>query len=95
MLKKDFVNLYAKKYKVTPEKSLEVIDNVLDLLKDVFSQEELLKINNFGVFEIRETKERKVVDPKDGTNIIHAKPRKYIKFKISKNLQDSLCLEEE
>lgn len=24
MLKKDFVNLYAKKYKVTPEKSLEV-----------------------------------------------------------------------
>lgn len=58
MLKKDFVNLYAKKYKVTPEKSLEVIDNVLDLLKDVFSQEELLKINNFGVFEIRETKEK-------------------------------------
>ena len=90
MLKKDFVNLYAKKYKVTPEKSLEVIDNVLDLLKDVFSQEELLKINNFGVFEIRETKERKVVDPKDGTNIIHAKPRKYIKFKGSKTLEREL-----
>lgn len=90
MLKKDFVNLYAKKYKVTPEKSLEVIDNVLDLLKDVFSQEELLKINNFGVFEIRETKERKVVDPKDGTNIIHAKPKKYIKFKGSKTLEREL-----
>lgn len=90
MLKKDFVNLYAKKYKVTPEKSLEVIDNVLDLLKDVFSQEELLKINNFGVFEIRETKKRKVVDPKDGTNIIHAKPRKYIKFKGSKTLEREL-----
>ena len=90
MLKKDFVNLYAKKYKVTPEKSLEVIDNVLDLLKDVFSQEELLKINNFGVFEIRETKERKVVDPKDGTNIIHDKPRKYIKFKGSKTLEREL-----
>lgn len=90
MLKKDFVNLYAKKYKVTPEKSLEVIDNVLNLLKDVFSQEEILKINNFGIFEISETKERKIVDPKDGTKIIHATPRKYIKFKGSKTLENEL-----
>lgn len=90
MVKKDLVNLYVKKYKTTPEQSLEAIDNVLELLKDVFSQEEVLKINNFGTFEIRETKERKVVDPKDGANIIYAKPRKYIKFKGSRALEKEL-----
>lgn len=90
MLKKDFINLYAKKYKVSSEQAFEAVDNILELLKDVFSQEETLKINNFGVFEIRETKERKVVDPKDGTKIIHAKPRKYIKFKGSKTLEKEL-----
>lgn len=90
MLKKDFINLYAKKYKVSSEQAFEAVDNILELLKDVFSQEETLKINNFGVFEIRETKERKVVDPKDGAKIIHAKPRKYIKFKGSKTLEKEL-----
>lgn len=90
MLKKDFINLYAKKYKVSSEQAFEAVDNILELLKDVFSQEETLKINNFGVFEIRETKERKVVDPKYGTKIIHAKPRKYIKFKGSKTLEKEL-----
>ena len=90
MLKKDFINLYAKKYKVSSEQAFEAVDNILELLKDVFSQEETLKINNFGVFEIRQTKERKVVDPKDGTKIIHAKPRKYIKFKGSKTLEKEL-----
>lgn len=90
MVKKDLINLYARKYKATPEQSLEAIDNVLGVLKDVFSQEEILRINNFGTFEIRETKERKVVDPKDGTNIIYAKPRKYIKFKGSRALEKEL-----
>ncbi len=90
MVKKDFINLYAEKYKIAPEQAFEAVENVFELLKDVFSQEETLKIKNFGIFEIRETKERKVVDPKDGTKIIHAKPRKYIKFKGSKTLEKEL-----
>ena len=80
----------CKKYKVTPEQSGEIVDNVLELLKDVFAKEEVLRIINFGVFEIRETKERKIVDPRDGTKINHARPRKYIKFKGSRNLEKEL-----
>lgn len=37
MLKKDFINLYAKKYKVSSEQAFEAVDNILELLKDVFS----------------------------------------------------------
>ena len=48
---------------------------------------------NFGTFEVKETKERDIVDPKDSTNIIHAEPRKYVKFKISKSLEENLYLE--
>ena len=47
----------------------------------------------FGSFEVKETKEREIVDPKNSNNIIHAKPKKYIKFKVSKSLEDNLCLE--
>ena len=54
MVKKDFINLYAEKYKVAPEQAFEAVENVFELLKDVFSQEETLKIKNFGIFEIRE-----------------------------------------
>lgn len=60
------------------------------LLKDVFSQEETLKINNFEIFEIRETKEIKIVDPRDGAKLIYAKSRKYIKFKGSRALEKEL-----
>ena len=48
---------------------------------------EKIQLVGFGTFEVKETKERDIVDPKDSTNIIHAEPRKYVKFKGSKFLE--------
>lgn len=90
MVKKDFIKLYAERYKTDEETAKENIENIFELIKFVLSENEYLKIKNFGVFEMRETKERNIVDPKDGSKLIHAKPRKYIKFRGSRNIEKEL-----
>lgn len=90
MVKKDFIKLYAERYKTDEETAKENVENIFELIKFVLSENEYLKIKNFGVFEMRETKERNIVDPKDGSKLIHARPRKYIKFRGSRNIEKEL-----
>lgn len=94
--KQDLVMFYSELNKIKDlDLAEEKIDRFINTLKAALKENERIVFRGFGVFEVKETTERMIVDPKDSANIIHAKPRKYIKFKISKNLQDSLCLEEE
>ena len=94
--KQDLVMFYSEFNKIKDfDLAEEKIDRFIYTLKTALKENERIVFRGFGSFEVRETTERLIVDPKDSSNIIHAKPRKYIKFKISKNLQDSLCLEEE
>lgn len=94
--KQDLVMFYSELNKIKDlDLAEEKIDRFINTLKAALKENERIVFRGFGIFEVKETTERMIVDPKDSSNIIHAKPRKYIKFKISKNLQDSLCLEEE
>ncbi len=94
--KQDLVMFYSEFNKIKDfDLAEEKLDRFINTLKAALKENERIVFRGFGVFEVKETTERMIVDPKDSANIIHAKPRKYIKFKISKNLQDSLCLEEE
>lgn len=93
--KQDLIIFYSELNKIKDLSEAEKrIDKFIETLKSALKTNEKIIFQNFGVFETKETSERLIVDPKDSSNIIHAKPRKYIKFRISKNLQDSLCLEE-
>ena len=94
MRKKEFVEFYAECNKIE-DFSQASEEGFIEMMKEALTLYPKIVFRGFGSFEVRETTERLIVDPKDSSNIIHAKPRKYIKFKISKNLQDSLCLEEE
>ena len=69
------------------------IDRFINTLSESLKTDDKITFMNFGTFEVKETKERDIVDPKDSTNIIHAEPRKYVKFKISKSLEENLYLE--
>ena len=94
--KQDLIMFYSEFNKIKDlDLAEEKIDRSIYTLKTALKENERIVFRRFGSFEVRETTERLIVDPKDSSNIIHAKPRKYIKFKISKNLQDSLCLEGE
>lgn len=87
MVKRDFIKFYAETYG-TDEAT--IIENVFGLILTAVEKEKILKINHFGTFEIRETKERKIVDPRGSGNLIHAKPRKYIKFRGSRATEKTL-----
>ena len=94
--KQDLVMFYSELNKIKDlDLAEEKLDRFINTLKVALKENERIVFRGFGIFEVKETTERMIVDPKDSANIIHAKPRKYIRFKISKNLQDSLCLEEE
>ena len=90
----DLVTFYSEFNKIKDfEESEEKIDRFLETLEKALKIDNKVMFKMFGSFELKETKEREIVDPKDSNNIIHAKPKKYIKFKVSKSLEDNLCLE--
>lgn len=92
MVKKDFIQLYSEVNDVKDLKcAKEDVEKFLETLKIALTKEKELVFRNFGSFEVRKTKERDVVDPKDSNNIIKAKPRKYVKFKISRKIEDELA----
>lgn len=93
--KQELVSFYAERNKIeNSKKAEEKIDRFIGVLKTALSKNENVIFRKFGSFEVRKTTERYIVDPKDSNNIIHAKPRKYVKFKISRTLEEDLCLEE-
>lgn len=96
MLKGDFIKLYSKKYNLKIKEAEKEVERFLETLETAFSENQIVNFRKFGSFEVRQTKERMVVDPKNQKEkiLIHAKPRKYVKFKVSKKLEDKLYFDE-
>ena len=90
MIKKEFKKFYAKQNNLDEEEASKEVEAFLETMKEAFSNYPKIVFRNFGTFEVKETKERKIVDPRGTNEIINAKPRKYVKFKISKNLEEKL-----
>ena len=91
MRKKEFVKFYAECNKIEDfSQASEEVDKFIEMMKEALTLYPKIVFRGFGTFEVRETKERMVVDPRGNGEIIHAKPRKYVKFKQSINLEDEL-----
>ena len=91
--KYDLVSFYSEFNNIKDfEEAEKKIDRFLETLEKALIIDKRVMFKMFGSFEIKETKEREIVDPKDSRNIIHAKPRKYIKFKVSRSIEENLCL---
>lgn len=92
MRKKDFVKFYADMYEIDVKDASKDIEEFLETMKTVFSEDSKVVFKNFGIFEVRKTKARYIVDPRNQIDIIHSKPRKYVKFRTSKNMEKLLSL---
>ncbi len=90
MLKKEFKELYADYNNISLKKASDDVEEFLETMKDAFKTYPKIVFRGFGTFETKKTKERKIVDPRGNGEIIHAKSRKYIKFKVSKNTEKIL-----
>ncbi|WP_300392980.1 HU family DNA-binding protein [Fusobacterium sp.] len=92
--KQDLIIFYSELNKIKDFNEAEKrIDRFINTLFEALKFNDKIAFMNFGTFEVRETKERDIVDPKDSSNIIRAKSKRYVKFKVSKSLEDSLYIE--
>lgn len=90
MIRKDFVKLYEEIHEINEDEAVKDVEAFLNMMEEGFKKYSKITIRNLGVFQVRETKEKKICDPRGNNEVIISKPRKYIKFKVSKNLEKFL-----
>jgi integration host factor subunit alpha len=69
--------------------SLEIVENLLEIIKRTLASGEDVLISNFGKLCVREKKERKGRNPATGDAMMLA-PRKVVTFKCSGKLRDKI-----
>lgn len=92
--KTEFIKFYAQQNNIENfHEAEEKIDRFITAVKKALSQNEEVTFKRFGAFEVRKTTEREICDPKGSGKKIQAKPKKYIKFTVSRALGENLCSE--
>lgn len=74
---------------LTQREAAELVDDVLNILKEALEQGQAVKISAFGSFNVRDKKQRQGRNPKTGAPIILA-ARRTATFKTSVVLKDRL-----
>jgi integration host factor subunit alpha len=69
--------------------SLEIVENLLEIIKSTLASGEDVLISNFGKFCVRKKKERRGRNPATGEDMMLSQ-RKVITFKCSGNLRDRI-----
>jgi integration host factor subunit alpha len=70
-------------------KSLEIVENLLEIIKRNLASGEDVLVSGFGKFCVNEKKERKGRNPATGDTMMLA-PRKVVTFKCSGKLRDKI-----
>jgi integration host factor subunit alpha len=69
--------------------SLEMLDSLLEIMKQTLESGEDVLISGFGKFSVKEKMERKGRNPQNGQPMMIA-PRKVLTFKCSGKLRDRI-----
>ena len=73
----------------TMNKSSEIVETCLEIIKSTLASGEDVLIPNFGRFCVREKKERKGRNPATGDDLM-LEPRKVVTFRCSGKLRDRI-----
>ncbi|MBC2695161.1 MAG: integration host factor subunit alpha [Desulfobacteraceae bacterium] len=73
----------------TKQKSVEVIESLMEVIKSTLEKGNDVLISGFGKFCIKDKKKRMGRNPATGTNLI-LKERKVVTFKCSAKLRDKI-----
>jgi len=89
MSKKELVRAVAKRAQVRIKEAEAVVNAFLDVLKDALLEEGRVALTGFGVFQVREAKERTVSNPRTGEKV-RIPARKRVAFRPSLELKRRL-----
>ena len=70
-------------------KSSEIVETLLEIIKSTLASGEDVLVSGFGKFSVKEKKERKGRNPATGEDMMLA-PRKVVTFKCSGKLRDKI-----
>lgn len=82
MKKSDIANELYEKIGISKKEALDIVELVLNILKESLKSGEIIKIAGFGNFVVRNKRERKGRNPKTGEEI-GISPRKVVTFRPS------------
>ena len=89
MNKADLINVVAAKVDLTKVKTSEVIDAVVEAVKEALNAGDKVTLVGFGTFQTAQRAERKGRNPKTGAEIL-IPAKKTAKFKPGTSLQASV-----
>jgi len=89
LTKAQLVESIHNKTGLTKNKSTEIVEILLEIIKSTLASGEDVLISNFGKFCVREKKERKGRNPATGDAMM-LEPRKVVTFKCSGKLKDRI-----
>jgi len=87
MTKREIAITVAKKLNVTQKIAAQVLDSLIEEMKAALSRGERIEIRDFGVFSVREAKEKKARNPRTNEVVI-VPARKRIKFVPGKRMKE-------
>lgn len=90
MKKKEFAELFMVKAELkSKEEAKRQVELFIETMKDALESDEVLIFRGLGTFERRITKRKEGRNPRTG-EAIKITPKKYIKFRVGKDLEDRL-----
>jgi integration host factor subunit alpha len=89
MTKADIVELIYGRAKVSKKDASEMVELMLDAVKDALERGEQVKLSGFGLFQVKERPARQGRDPNSGRPLDIA-PRRGLSFRPSELLKEAL-----
>ncbi len=87
MIKADIVKQIAKSLALKEHDALQIVDTIIESLKDVILRDGRLEIRDFGVFQIKERKGRIGRNPKNKVQY-PIPPHRVVTFKSGKEIKE-------
>ena len=88
-MKKDLIELYAKKENISFKQAKEEVNLLLQTLKEAIIKEKVAKFKGIGTFEAFEKKARYIQNPQTKEKML-IQPQPTVKFILSKKLKEKL-----
>jgi integration host factor subunit alpha len=89
LTKADIINTVQADEGLTKQQSTDIIETLIEIIKNALQSGEDVLISGFGKFCIRDKNERKGRNPATGDDLMLA-PRRVVTFKCSGKLRDRI-----
>ena len=91
MTKRDLVVRISEETGLIQQDVYTIIQKTLDYIVEALAKGETIEFRNFGVFEVRERKQRVGRNPNKPEQVVTIPQRKVVKFKPGKRMRQMLA----